>query len=129
MTRLAFTIPLNPVTKKNSGQIIKVGKYPKLIPSKTYLKYEQDCKYFIKGKQLMITMPVEVTCKFYMKTRRKVDLTNLLNAIDDVLVKYGVIADDNSNIIVSHDGSRVYYDKINPRTEVDIHAFDMVKGE
>lgn len=122
MIRLTFTIPLNPVTKKNSGQIIKVGKYPKLIPSKTYLQYEQDCKCFIKGKQLMLNTPVEITCKFYMKTRRKVDLTNLLNAIDDILVKYGVIADDNSNIIVSHDGSRVLYDKNNPRTEVTINV-------
>lgn len=122
MIRLTFTIPLNPVTKKNSGQIIKVGKYPKLIPSKTYLQYEQDCKCFIKGKQLMLNIPVEITCKFYMKTRRKVDLTNLLNAIDDILVKYGVIADDNSNIIVSHDGSRVLYDKNSPRTEVTINV-------
>lgn len=55
-----------------------------------------------------------------MPTKRRVDLTNLLEAIDDVLVKYGVLKDDNSEIITSHDGSRVLYDKDNPRTEVVI---------
>lgn len=64
--------------------------------------------------------PVNVRCLFYMKTRRKVDLTNLLEAADDVLVKYHVLVDDNSQIVAGHDGSRVYYDKDNPRIEIDI---------
>lgn len=67
-----------------------------------------------------IDYPVEVRCLFYMPTRRRVDLTNLLEGIDDVLVNASVLADDNSQIVVSHDGSRVLYDKENPRTEVEI---------
>ena len=122
MKPISFTIPLEPVTKKNSGRIIKVGNYPRLIPSRTYERYEEDCGYFIKGKLMKISEPIEVTCRFYMSTRRRVDLANLLNAIDDILVHYGVISDDNSSIIVSHDGSRVLYDKNDPRTEVDIHG-------
>lgn len=59
-----------------------------------------------------------------MPTKRRVDLTNLLEAIDDVLVKYGVLKDDNSEIITSHDGSRVLYDKDNPRTEVVIRFLE-----
>jgi len=59
-----------------------------------------------------------------MPTRRRVDLTNLLEAIDDVLVHYGVLSDDNSSIIVSHDGSRVLYDKARPRTEVTITCLE-----
>jgi Holliday junction resolvase RusA-like endonuclease len=55
-----------------------------------------------------------------MPTRRKVDLVNLLEATHDILVKYEVLADDNSGIIYSVDGSRVMYDKENPRTEVEI---------
>jgi hypothetical protein len=30
------------------------------------------------------------------------------------------LADDNSNIVVSMDGSRVLYSKENPRTEIEI---------
>ena len=41
-----------------------------------------------------------------------------------MLVKYGVIEDDNSRIIVSMDGSRVRYDKENPRTEVTIEMVE-----
>ena len=55
-----------------------------------------------------------------MKTKRRVDLTNLLEAVDDMLVKAGVLADDNRDIVAGHDGSRVYYDKDNPRIEIDI---------
>lgn len=96
------------------------GKYPKLLPSKAFGKYQDMAGRYIHCKGLSINKPCEVVCKFYMQTHRRVDLANLLNAIDDVLVHYGVLYDDNSNIIVSHDGSRVLYDKDNPRTEVMI---------
>ena len=48
------------------------------------------------------------------------DAVNLLQAVCDILVKYNVIADDNSNIIASFDGTRVLYDKEKPRTEITI---------
>lgn len=120
---ICFTIPLAPVTKKNSGRIVMAGgKYPRLLPSKAYEEYERACGLYIPCRGAMISEPIEVTCLFYMQTRRRVDLANLLNAIDDVLVKYGVVEDDNSRIIVSHDGSRVLYDKTSPRTEVVIRG-------
>ena len=50
--------------------------------------------------------------------------TNLLEAIDDVLVKYQVLKDDDSKIIVSHDGSRVLFDPDRPRTEVTIRFME-----
>lgn len=55
-----------------------------------------------------------------MPTKRRVDLCNLEEAISDVLVKYGILADDNRNIVASYDGSMVLYDKENPRTEIEI---------
>jgi Holliday junction resolvase RusA-like endonuclease len=55
-----------------------------------------------------------------MPTHRRVDLCNLHAALHDILVKYQVIEDDNSKIVVSTDGSRVLYDKDHPRTEVVI---------
>lgn len=120
---LKITIPIAPRTKKNSMQIITVKGRPMLIPSKLYKQYEKDCKPFmpvLRQPKPYICSPVNVKCTYYMPTRRRVDLTNLLEATDDMLVHYGVLEDDNSNIIVSHDGSRVYYDKENPRTEIEI---------
>lgn len=55
-----------------------------------------------------------------MQTHRRVDLNNLLEAATDTLVSAGILEDDNSRIVVSHDGSRVYYDKENPRTVIEI---------
>lgn len=55
-----------------------------------------------------------------MPTKRRVDLVNLLEATCDILVHYGVLADDNSSIVAGHDGSRVLHDKERPRVEVTI---------
>ena len=113
-----ITIPLNPITKKNSSQIIQCKGRSMIIPSKQYRQYEKDCKPYLA--KLSIDYPVTVKCLYYMPTRRKVDITNLLSATDDILVKHGVIVDDNRNIVASHDGSRVYCDKENPRAEIEI---------
>ena len=61
-----------------------------------------------------------------MPTRHRVDLTNLLNATNDILVKAGVLEDDNCKIVVSHDGSRVFYDKENPRVEIEITEVEVM---
>lgn len=112
-----YIIPLNPVTKKNSQRIVTVGGYPKILPSKAYIQYQHDSMIFFK-RIPPIDYPVNLKCLYYMQTRRKVDLVNLLEATCDLLVTFGVLKDDNSSIVVSHDGSRVFYDKQSPRTEI-----------
>ncbi|MBR4152061.1 MAG: RusA family crossover junction endodeoxyribonuclease [Selenomonadaceae bacterium] len=118
---ICFTIPLAPISKKNSQQIFvnrQTGK-PFIMPSKKYKQYEAAAVWYIpRGKR--IDFAVNVKALFYMETRRRVDLTNLLEALDDALVKAGLLADDCCTVIQSHDGSRVLYDKQNPRTEVYI---------
>ena len=116
---MKITIQLNPVTKKNSQQIIKIKNRYMIIPSKQYKQYEKEVKQFMPDVET-INYPVNVKCLYYMKTKRKVDLNNLLEATTDVLVKYKILEDDNSKIVLSHDGSRVLYDKDNPRTEIII---------
>lgn len=116
---IKFTIDIPPRTKKNSQQIITIKSRPMIIPSKLYRQYEKDCKPFIP-KIDKIDYPINLKCIYYMPTKRRVDLNNLLEATTDMLVHYGVLEDDNSNIVCSHDGSRVYVDKNNPRTEIYI---------
>lgn len=108
-----------PITKKNSSRIIKCGGYHKLLPSKAYVAYEKECLMQLTGKfKNKLVGKYNLKCLYYMPTRHRVDLVNLLEATCDILVAGGVILDDNSNIIVSHDGSRVLYDKDNPRVEI-----------
>ena len=120
---IKITIPLPPISKKNSQRIFRPNGTKRLIiaPSAAYLRYEREAAYFIP-KGVHINAPVNIKCLFYMPSRRKCDLTNLLEAIDDVLVKTGLLADDNYTVIESHDGSRVFYDKDRPRTEIYIEA-------
>lgn len=54
--------------------------------------------------------------------RRLCDLSNLEEATHDVLVRCGILADDNRDIIATTDGSMVLYDKDHPRTEITITA-------
>lgn len=121
---LQFTIPLQPITKKNNGRIIKNKETGKcgFIPSEQYKRYEKDCKYFIPAHY--IKDPINVKAIFYMKTKGLVDLTNLNESLHDIMQEYNCIVDDDCKIIISTDGSRVMYDKDNPRTEVTIERID-----
>lgn len=118
------TIPLNPKTKKNSQRIVinRKTNRPMVMQNEAYKEYEKNCGWFLKMPDKPIDTPVNIRCVFYRENNIRCDLTNLLEAIDDILMKYGVIADDNFKILVSHDGSRVYVDKDNPRTEITIET-------
>ena len=119
-------IPLNPRTKKNTQQIVinkKTGR-PFIMQSSKYKEYEKNAGWFLKKISEPISVPVNVKCVFYREKRIRCDLTNLLEAIDDILVSYGVLSDDNFTVIASHDGSRVYIDKENPRTEITIESIE-----
>lgn len=125
---IQFTIPVHPVSKKNSQQIITLKtKYGKsrniIIPSKKYKEFEAECMPFlfqVKTQAGVVDFPVNMAVSFYVSKKLKYDLTNLLEAVDDAAVKSGFIADDNRDIIAGHDGSRVFYDKYNPRIEITI---------
>lgn len=122
---LNFVVVGNPITKKNSQRIITNPKTlrPMIMPSSQYKQYEKDAMAQIVYGGEPIDVPVTVTCRYYMQTKRACDLTNLLEATDDILVKRRVLADDNYRIIASHDGSRVYTDRQNPRVEISISEY------
>lgn len=119
---MRFVIKLAPVTKKNSQRILKNPKTGArfVAPSAAFCQYERDARMYLPRLDAPIDYPVNIRCLFYVPTRRRYDLTNLLEATDDLLVSAGVLADDNYKIVTAHDGSRVFYDKENPRTEIVI---------
>jgi Holliday junction resolvase RusA-like endonuclease len=89
------------------------------------LKYQEAAGWYIPLKHGKINKKLNIKCLFYMSidydnTKAIIDLNGLHQAIDDILVHYGVIEDDNCRIVAGHDGSRVLYDKKNPRTEIEI---------
>lgn len=118
---IRFVINGEPVTKKNSQQIVRIGGRACIVPSRAYKAYEREALEVIPpNARNCLTTPLNVKSVYYRKTRRRVDISNLHSALHDVLVAAGVVADDNRDIIAATDGSRVYWDKDNPRTEVTI---------
>lgn len=120
---IKFTLYGDPKTKKNSQQIFhnKRTHKPFISQSEIYKQYEIDCVSQITGNlQLHIDYEINVKAIFYRKYKTNVDLANLLSALHDVLKAGGVIKDDNFKVIVSVDGSRIKFDKENPRTEIEI---------
>lgn len=122
---MKLTLYGDPRTKKNSARILRTRSgAPFVAPSKAYGDYETDCLRQIKKPRSPISARVNVRCVYYMKTARRVDLANLIEATTDILVKAHVLEDDNSKIVAAHDGSRVEYDKENPRAEITITALE-----
>lgn len=120
---VVYVIKGNPITKKNSSQILVNSKTGRrfVAPSKAYTSYENSAGMFLQPRPIKpIETRINVKCVYYMETHRRVDLANLISATCDILTHYGIISDDNSGIVVSHDGSRVDYDKDNPRAEITI---------
>lgn len=130
----SYTIPLDPRTKKNSQMIAGTGKrcpYCGKFQKQFIRQGAANTEYTIKAYPYLnpkppapIETPVRVQYLFYMGTRRKVDSLNLCAAADDLLVEADILKDDNSSIIKSHDGTRVLYDKQNPRTEIYIYTYE-----
>lgn len=118
---IKITLYGDPRSKKNSQRIVLAGKRRAVIPSAQYSQYEKDClKQIPPEARKRLNKPVNLRAVYYMATRRKVDLVNLLEATNDILVAGGALADDNCSVVASHDGSCVRYDKLNPRVEITI---------
>jgi Holliday junction resolvase RusA-like endonuclease len=132
--KLTFEIPLEPRTKKNSAMIAGIGsrcpfcgKFKKqfIRQGRAHDIYVHKALPYVKPiPEKPIDTPVHIKYLFYMGTHRIVDKLNLQAAADDLLVMAGVLKDDNSRIVVSHDGSRVLYDKERPRTEIIITDYE-----
>jgi hypothetical protein len=129
----SYIIPMNPRPKKNDHRI--AGSGPKCPVCKKFKKQfvrngrkTTDfaffaAQYLTPRPPKPIQGPVRLVYRCYRETKHRVDDLNLYEALDDLLVKEGILADDNINIIRSRDGSRCGYDRERPRAEIEIYAW------
>jgi len=119
---MKIEIPLLCRSKKNSQQIRinQRTRKPFVAQSELYKQFEKDCGYFMPKLKEPINKPVNLKCTFIVPDRKKRDLTNLENAIADILVKYQILEDDNYNIVAGWDGSRIVYQKGVAKTIIEI---------
>ena len=121
---MKFTLYGRPITKKNSQRIVTVNGHSVILPSRAYTQYEKDCleQIWLFHRQFNTPERVNLKCVYFMPTRHRVDLANLIEATQDILVKAKVLPDDNCRVVVSLDGCRVADepDKENPRVEIEL---------
>lgn len=122
MNECSLVIIGQPITKKNSQRLIYAKGRVIPIPSAQYKLYEASALKQLEQqyKTIPIDVPVNLCCVYYMNSKRKCDLTNLLQATQDILVRAGVLADDNYTIVARLNDCAVDYDKNNPRVEITI---------
>jgi Holliday junction resolvase RusA-like endonuclease len=100
-------------------------------PSKAYKAYEEAAGWLFReqhvaGKQ--ISYPVRLSAMFWLdKNITQIDLVGLVQALQDAMVTYGVIADDNRGIIAELADIRAGVDKADPRTEVTLTPIGEVR--
>jgi len=113
-----FIIPGSIRSKKNSKRIVMAGRYPKLLPSKAYERWEKA----FRGELVLACYRrgirptdklVHVQATFYYKGREP-DLSGCMESLADACE--GILWVDDKQI-VSWDGSRKIHDRANPRVE------------
>ena len=128
-----YVIPLDPRSKKNAHRISGCGKrcpvcgkYEKqfIRNGKTTTDYSFKAVKFLQPRPpVPIKGPVHLVYKLYTQTWHRKDDLNLYEALDDILVTNRILVDDDRQTIRNRDGSRVLYDKDNPRAEIYIYSY------
>ena len=138
MKFLHYTVKGDPRTKKNSQTIAGAGprcpechKFKKqwIRQGKANDKWAEIAGWQLRTQRRPrrpIDFPVIVRYRYYTKidyqnSKAKIDENNLNEAMDDILVNVGILADDNIRVVAGHDGTRVFHDKDNPRVEIFIY--------
>lgn len=131
---MIIKIPVLARPKKNSQEIRinrRTGKRY-ISQSQRYLNFEQECGFYLQQylREMAITdfipidYPVTLKITFYFPDKKKRDIANFVNAIQDILVKFGVLKDDNSNIVKSLDGTRIIYEEGRQEIVIEIIKYE-----
>jgi hypothetical protein len=155
--RLEWTVKGEPVVKKNTKRIVanhKDRRTGQMIPNKKIAIYYTDAwsnwdKEAVLTLSNLITKHPEIEfpltgkynlqCLFYYTSEIVVDLSNLYEGIQDVMAGksetnvpkrlFQIIFDDSHRFIGSHNGSGVFLDPLNPRSEFILTDYKMSKRD
>ena len=119
----------NPVTKKNSQRLVTIGGHPRILQSKRFLEYQASCleqiRYMYRDLQ-PVREGSTMVCVYHRQDNRRCDLSNLMEATQDILVEAGVLPDDGHKYLRRIVAQWGEIDKANPRVEITIVT---VEGE
>lgn len=129
--RIKFIIGGAPRVKKNTQRSVGFGKSSRRINSKAYTNWEamaapqlgdvmRQYRRMTGQPWPLIDFTHNFSARFFMDTKGQVDLSALYEGIQDLMVSKGMLLDDNSQLLLSHDGSGVSVDRANPRIVIEI---------
>tara|TARA_R100001530_G_scaffold134845_1_gene110586 strand:+ start:1614 stop:1970 length:357 start_codon:yes stop_codon:yes gene_type:complete len=111
-------------SKKNSRNIFVKGGKIINIPQNKYKEWHEQALWQLKAQRVpqdKIKNLTSMTMTFWKPDKRKIDLTNKAQSIEDLLVDYGFIEDDNCDVVPLLQLKRGGIDKENPRCEIEIN--------
>jgi len=122
MNKMRWWIPGNVPSSKNGRRW--TGKY--FIASKATMNYRKATKdryleYTADFKQELekVKLPVKISFQFVRGSRHKFDYINPAQTVQDDMVKYGWIEDDNAEFIIPA-FEQYTYDKENPGVWIEL---------
>lgn len=110
-------------SKKNSNKITCSGGYPRTYKVQKYKDWYDDAYWQLKEQKIpqdKLKKINSITYSFYLPDKKRRDLTNLVQSIEDLLVDYQFIEDDNFNILPSIQIMYMGISKANPRCEIEL---------
>ena len=136
---MTITLIGNTPAKKDGARIVRAGCRPMLLPSARHERwYRQNTAALgariVRGRvrpedrltsYCGVSLPLpgrtRISIRFYRDSRRRWDCSNALDAVQDLLVDFGILSDDNADVLcvgnLTHD-----IDRENPRAEVTLEA-------
>ena len=107
-------------SKKNSR--ITVRSTGRGFPSKNYQQWERNQLKQVAGIPQLVSKdsPASIEIRMFPSTRRAGDLTNKAESVNDLLVKAGIIEDDNWFVLRGVSLQFGGVDKENPRVEIEV---------
>ena len=136
---MTITLVGNTPAKKDGVRIVRAGGRPILLPSARHERWyrqnaaalgvriirgrvrTEDRLTSYSGVSLPLPGRTRISIRFYRDSRRRWDYSNALDAVQDLLVDFGILSDDNAEVLCLGDITHEH-DKLNPRAEVTLEV-------
>lgn len=120
LVRYRFELPAAPRSKKTSNRLLKFGKHVKVVPSKAWIAWRDECRAYVATKpalHLHLERSLNCAAVFYRDANRG-DMAGYIAGVADVLEEIGIVTNDKH--LVQFDGCRLMVDHDRPRTRVTL---------
>ena len=136
---MTITLTGNTPAKKDSGRIVRAGGRPILLPSARHERWYRENALALgarivrgrvrpegrltsyEGVPLPLQGRTRISVRFFRDSLRRWDYSNALDAVQDLLVDLGILADDNADVLSVGELTHAI-DRENPRAEVVLEA-------